>query len=98
MMADIKKNYELIDNPRVEGANADVVVCRRVADMPIPGAPAEIQRCSYCDERIWVALSSPMKPLRACWQCVEAKFADQDQTYLVTQRHVYREIKRNTHK
>jgi hypothetical protein len=66
--------------------------------MPIPGAPAEIQRCSYCDERIWVALSSPKKPLRACWQCVEAKFADQDQTYLVTQRHLDREIKRNTPK
>jgi hypothetical protein len=96
MKTDIKKKYELIHNPSVEGANADVVVCRRVADMPIPGAPAEIQRCSYCDERIWVALSSPKKPLRACWQCVGAKFADQDQTYLVTQRHLDREIKHRT--
>jgi hypothetical protein len=52
----------------------------------------------YCEERIWVALSSPKKPLRACWQCVEAKFADQDQTYLVTQRHPDREIKRNAPK
>jgi len=49
MRTDIKKNYELIDKPRVEGANTDAVVCRRVVDMPIPEAPAEIQRCSYCD-------------------------------------------------
>jgi hypothetical protein len=28
--------------------------------------------------------------------CVEAKFADQNQTYLMTQRHLDREIKRNT--
>jgi hypothetical protein len=53
---------------------------------------------SYCEERIWVALSSPRKALRACWQCVEAKFGDQDQTYLVTQRHLDREIKCNTPK
>jgi hypothetical protein len=41
---------------------------------------------------IWVALSSPRKPLRACWQCVEANFADLllHQTYLVTQRHLDR--------
>jgi hypothetical protein len=38
-----------------------------------------------------VALSSPKKAdetkavaLRACWQCVEAKFADHQQTYLMT--------------
>jgi hypothetical protein len=38
--------------------------CRGVADLPIPGVPAELERCSSCDERIWVALSSPRKPLR----------------------------------
>jgi Ni,Fe-hydrogenase I small subunit len=66
-----------------------------VADMPFPGAPAEIQQCLSCNERIWVALSSPKKPAKMCWRCVEAKFGDQDQTYLVTQRHLDREMKRS---
>jgi hypothetical protein len=46
----------------------------------------------------WLALSSPRKPLKGYWHCVEAKFANHDQTYLVTQRHLDREIKRNTPK
>jgi hypothetical protein len=95
MRADIKKKYELIDNPRVEGAKADVwcvgvlPTCRSL-ERQLRSSGALIVTNGYG----W----SPKKPLRACWQCVEAKFSDQDQTYLVTQRHLDREIKRNTPK
>jgi hypothetical protein len=49
-----------------------ILVCNRVADMPIPYVPADIRFCTGgCLERVWVARSSPeARPV--CMQCVES--------------------------
>lgn len=60
---------KLIRDPLNEAADADFVICMRVADVPIPSKPAIIMRCAECGERVWFANSSPRQPKRICWQC-----------------------------
>ena len=61
----------VIHNPKVNAAKADYVICYRVADLPIPYTEARIETCCKCNERIWIALSSPEEPSRICYQCIE---------------------------
>lgn len=66
---------------------ADIVVCLRVADMPIPSRTAEIEHCCKCNERIWVALESPKGVDRMCWPCtkVALEAEDEEPTLIMTQ-------------
>jgi hypothetical protein len=50
------------------------LVCMRVADMPIPSAASVIGRCDECDERIWIAHTSPRTDKRFCVACAKAMY------------------------
>jgi len=46
-----------------------VLLCTRVADMPIPPTLSVIKHCGQCGERIWVAHSSPPVDRMLCMAC-----------------------------
>jgi hypothetical protein len=92
MRTDIKKNYELIDNPRVEGANADAVVCRRVADMSIP------ERQLRSSGALIATYGWRCRPKEAAQGVLAMRRVQvwRSGPNLLGERHLDREIKRNT--
>jgi hypothetical protein len=81
-----KPTITVKQNPN-EGDVADFVVCHRVSVLPIPYVSAEIQHCSRCNERIWVANTSPSKPPKLCWECSIPLIAKDDDTrIMITER------------
>jgi len=50
-----------------------VLVCMKIADLPIPPAPEAIGHCDECQERIWVGLKSPKKHRAICAACMKAE-------------------------
>jgi hypothetical protein len=82
-----KPTITVVNNPKVEGNVADFVVCHRVSELPIPYVKAEIQHCSKCNERIWVAHTSPSKIPTLCWNCATPLIAEDDDTrIMITER------------
>jgi hypothetical protein len=74
-------------NPRVDANVADFVVCHRVAKLPIPYVSAQIEHCSKCKERIWVAHTSPKKPPKICYDCAAPIMEkDDDLKIIITER------------
>jgi hypothetical protein len=65
-----------------EAETLDAVCCMRVADLPIPRVPAQMEQCCKCGERIWVSHSSPRKPKRWCVQCLQAINQHDDHIWL----------------
>ena len=51
-----------------------VLVCERVADMPIPYSASDIKVCTECVERVWVSWSSPQARV-VCRPCVVRRWA-----------------------
>jgi hypothetical protein len=78
-----KDAVRVIKNPRVEANHVDYVICHRVIDLPIPYVAAQIEHCSKCDERIWVAHTSPKKPPRICHTCIAPLMEKDDEVRLV---------------
>lgn len=66
-----KIEVRLVTNPRMEAADAQIVVCTRVTELPIPFKPATIEHCPDCGERVWLANSSPRGVKLMCYQCIE---------------------------
>jgi hypothetical protein len=48
---------------------ADVLLCFRVADSPVPSTRSFTDACRMCGAAIWVAYSSPPVGKRLCMQC-----------------------------
>jgi hypothetical protein len=82
-----KSKIHVASNPQTEGNVADVVVCHSITDLPIPYVPAQIEHCSKCNERIWVAHTSPKKSLRICYNCaLPMLMEDDDFKIMITER------------
>jgi hypothetical protein len=82
---------EIISDPRTQAKTADVVVCHRVEDMPIPRMEGcVIERCRECESRVWVAPTSPMGIMRLCYVCATPHFAQSDKLeLLITERTLF---------
>lgn len=79
---------EVVDDPRTEANEADMVVCHRITDIEMPMAiHAAIGYCRDCKQRVWVAPSSPTKPPKVCIHCAKiaiAKSDDKDACFMVS--------------
>lgn len=68
--------FEVLDDPKREARECDLVVCHLVKDLPVPRvAGAVIHHCRDCGDRIWVAPSSPEKPPKLCVWCAKKLIA-----------------------
>src|SRR5215831_1009096 len=81
----------LKDNDQSSNEEAELVICHRVQDLPIPHVPGDIQRCKDCNERIWVSFNSPKKPPKICIRCIKALIEKEKDpegiTVFMTKRH-----------
>jgi hypothetical protein len=84
--------FHLVDDPATEASGADIVVCYRVAELPIPSVPGKIVICTQCAERIWLADSSPQQSKRLCWQCAGPLMEADDDLHIMMTRRQAREI------
>lgn len=66
---------KIIKNPTTEAADAEFIVCFRVADLPIPYVPAQIMACTECGARVWLADNSPQNVPIICDHCAKIAIA-----------------------
>jgi hypothetical protein len=78
----------IMDN---EATEHDYLVCYRLSDLPNPPVAAIITACEACEAEVWVALSSPIKPIRICVQCALSLKAEET---AITEKQI-EDIRRN---
>src|SRR5215813_1043892 len=69
---------------RMDDDEEAILICYRVAEVPIPYRPGTIRICTQgCLERVWVADSSPTHARPVCWECAATLFEDSDEVKLM---------------
>lgn len=86
-----KPTFQIVSDPHAEASGADMIICFRVKDLPIPYVAAKIMVCTGCGERCWFSNTSPRGIPIKCHHCaadVIAARADEEELVFITRKQV----------